>query len=750
MGQFDIKNVLYKNKEMPLDIQKFASNGVHIVQAYETGVDVANNLSYVYLEIQASTNSTTYNNTGGAYVNIIATSPNNSYGTGNVHFNISKNTTKTVWSGTLGPFYHNADGSSGNVTVTVTSYITSSTKPSTTGSVALTHIQRKPTFTENPSITNVQETSFTFKWGAVNINSNIYYSLDNANWVHVTSDYTTVSGLAEGQYYTLYVQARNQADNSQSSTATAGVQLYWYPHPQNPTDFTIGDGATVYLYNPLGRNCTLQLISNNDGSVIGTYSGTYAGAVNGEFKTADAIDRQYKSIPNSQSGTYYAKVTYGSSVHVNGSKTYYIRTAECYPTFNLFTFEDINEKTLALTGNNQSCIKGYSTIKATVPVSQKASAKKYASIKKYRLTIGDKTDEENYSDAEDVSMQIENAPSGTFTVYAIDTRELSTPVQLLATNIINYEVIKKGDTITAIRTNEDGEVVGTSELVKLSFNGSIWYNEDGSKGNFGVVTNSIKSAKYRFKPASQSEWTEENTYKDITVTLNADGTFTFDGFIEGDTTEKGFNIDNAYNIEVVVEDELSSTTYTANIGSGTPHVAYSRNGVSIMGKYDEDEGGKFQVGGIPIEKINLIGKYELQQTSDIFTINNLDLKDGLYEMLIDVTATGSTVLQMKLNNTFSHTQQLIEGTDGSVISANNGGASRIGTVNVYSSFISVELLVKNEYSRVISHGGNSNKINICIFETKTNGNINTIQIQTTAQAGVYMYSGTTVYIYKKY
>ena len=478
MGQFDIKNVLYKNKEMPLDIQKFASNGVHIVQAYETDVDVANNWSYVYLEIQVSTNSTTYNNTGNAYVNIVATSPNDSYGTGNVKFNISKNTTKTVWSGKLGPFRHNADGTSGNVSVTVTSYITSSTKPSTSGSVALSTIPRYVNITSF-SVSQRDETSVTFNWSADATCDHAWYSTDNGGSWHDLPTNNIVSGLSAGTGYNFKLRLKRADSQLVTESGTAWQQTFYYPHATSLNDFTIGDGATVNLYNPLGRNCTLQLISNNDGSVIGTYSGTYAGAVNAEFKTADAIDRQYKSIPNSQSGTYYAKVTYGSSVHVNGSKTYYIRTAECHPTFNLFTFEDIKEKTLALTGNNQSCIKGYSTIKATVPVSQKASAKKYASIKKYRLTIGDKTDEENYSDTEDVSMQIENVPSGTFTVYAIDTRELSTPVQLLATNIINYEDIKKGDTITAIRTNEDGEVVGTSELVKLSFNGSIWYNEDG-------------------------------------------------------------------------------------------------------------------------------------------------------------------------------------------------------------------------------------------------------------------------------
>lgn len=587
MGQFNLK----------LDIQKFASNGVHIVQAYETDVDIANNLSYVYLEVQVSTNSTTYNNTGNAYVNITASSPNNSYGTGNVKFNISKNTTKTVWSGKLGPFYHNSDGSLGNVSVSVTSYITSSTKPSTSTSIGMSTIPRYANITTlyTSNIGGYDGLHGLYvTWNADASCDHLQYSLNGGGWTDANGYPTfAIWGLAPNTSHNIRIRVKRQ----DSQLWTESGYIYGTTKDINRISSGVpnisnGNALRVTASNPSGAGCKI-IMEVPAGSRRITKTGTdvtfsaeevnsmmqYIGQPTSSIRvTADTIDNS--------GNIAYSSWNDGTYTLVNSN-----------PTFNAFLFEDINEKTLALTGNNQNCIKGYSTIKATIPVDLKAVSKNYATMSKYRLTIGGNTTDVAYSDTEDVSMQLVNASSGIYTVHAIDSRGLSTPVELLANNVIDYTGIEKDSSITATRVNADGEVVGTSELVKLSFGGSIWYSEDGSKGNFGVVTNSIKSAKYRFKPTNQSEWTEENTYQDIEVVLNTDGTYSFNDFIKGDTEEAGFNISNAYNIEVVVEDELSSATYTANIGSGTPHVAYARNGVSFMGKYDEDEGGKLQIDG---------------------------------------------------------------------------------------------------------------------------------------------------------
>ena len=250
------------------------------------------------------------------------------------------------------------------------------------------------------------------------------------------------------------------------------------------------------------------------------------------------------------------------------------------PEFSNFTFKDINETTVALTGNDQNIIKGASNVEVTIPVANKAVAKKETTMNKYRFTCGDKADDQSYSDTADVNLTINGVSNGTFTVYATDKRDNSTPVTKLANQVINYSPLTK-ISIDAYRSG------GVSEEVILQLEGTI------NVVNFGKVTNSIKTAKVKYRVAKTSEWSTE---QDITLEV-VDGKFSYNGAITGDLESKGFNISNSYEVEVIVTDELSSVTFTDTFGSGVPNIAYHKNGISVMGKYDVDEGGLFQVAG---------------------------------------------------------------------------------------------------------------------------------------------------------
>lgn len=258
-------------------------------------------------------------------------------------------------------------------------------------------------------------------------------------------------------------------------------------------------------------------------------------------------------------------------------KTYTMTIVNGNPVFDDFVFEDINEQTLELTGDNQSVIAGYSDVKVTIPVSSKATAIKQAIMSKYRFNSIDA----NYSDTNDVSITSNKVANGDFTVYAIDSRGNSKPVTKNATNVINYIPLQKGN-ISVSREN------GVSENVTLKFDGMV------NLINFGAIENSIKTAQYRYTIAGKDTWSD---YFDLELIVDEQGNFNFEGLIKGDTEALGFNISNAYNIEVIIEDKLSKITYTAILGSGTPHIAYAKNGVGIMGKYDESVGGLLQVGG---------------------------------------------------------------------------------------------------------------------------------------------------------
>lgn len=407
---------------------------------------------------------------------------------------------------------------------------------------------------------------------------------------------------------------------------------------------------------------------------------------------------------NSRTVIFYVRTEIGSNTFYSTlSKTFKIVNGN--PVFDDFVFEDVNQETVDLTGDNQSVIAGYSDVKVTIPVSSKATATKQATMNKYRFNSIDA----NYSDTEDVSITSNKVTNGDFTVYAIDSRGNSKTVTKNATNVINYTPLQKGN-IIANRQN------GVSENTILKFDGKFWndhfgstlrnievgddlsgktiycqfpetlgeelvlddyvrvnsiqfvscydasigeltgylksgmetresgldyqyvkvedediFNNDPTKeqiinyssyqlsDTFGVVTeidttssaykyifieddsrkNSIINSKYRFKiaGASDDDWSDEF---DLVLNIDEKGNFNFEGLIKGDTEALGFNISNAYNIEVIIEDKLSKITYTANLGSGTPHIAYAKNGVGIMGKYDDEKGGLLQVGSIPI------------------------------------------------------------------------------------------------------------------------------------------------------
>ena len=271
------------------------------------------------------------------------------------------------------------------------------------------------------------------------------------------------------------------------------------------------------------------------------------------------------------------------------------------PTFDNFNFADSNTKTVALTGNNTSIVKGYSNVKVTIPTSMKATAKKEASLSKYRVSIGTAIPVDiTYSSDKDVNGTVNNADSSTINVYAIDSRNNSKLVSKQATNFISYSDVEKGN-IDVVRTN------GVSEDVTLKINGTF------NKVNFGKITNSIKSAQYRYRIKGTDTW---SSYNNLTLTIK-DNNFSYNGLIKGDTKTLGFNVEHSYEVEVLVKDELSETTFTDTFGSGTPNIALSKNGVGIMGKYDESVGGDLQIRGKNPFKRQVATAYLSSEVSNI-------------------------------------------------------------------------------------------------------------------------------------
>lgn len=152
---------------MKLNIQLFGAS--LSISAYETDISTANNTSYVQLSISATTTGSTFNNTGSAYVNATLTGQNNTYSIPKTYFNISKATTKVIYSGKIGPFTHNSDGSLNPIQINASTYITSNYSPSGSTTCNMSTIARKSSISatnanigSNCTITiNKQNSSFT-------------------------------------------------------------------------------------------------------------------------------------------------------------------------------------------------------------------------------------------------------------------------------------------------------------------------------------------------------------------------------------------------------------------------------------------------------------------------------------------------------------------------------------------------------------------------------------------------------------
>ena len=350
-------------------------------------------------------------------------------------------------------------------------------------------------------------------------------------------------------------------------------------YPNNSPDFNIGDNITIHTNRKSSSfTHTIKINYGNTSYTIATGVGA-----NYVFDTSLIANNLYALIPNTNVYSNTISVdTYSGSTKV-GTKTcaYTAHVVNSDPIFTDFTFADINPTTLALTGDYLFNVNGYSTINVTISTSNKAVAQNGATMSKYRLVIGNDSVDINYSASEGVTGAISNSSTGIYTVYAIDSRGNSTAVTKQADRIVDYTPLVR---TTMPKSTRDSSI---GEEYTLKYAGEYWNQ------SFGDITNSIKSATYRFKKTTNSTWTTGITN---IMPTSSNNTFSFQGLIKGDTAD-GFDISDSYNIELTIEDELSTAQYSVVLISGRPNMAVAKEGVAIGRKYDTNEGGTLQIDG---------------------------------------------------------------------------------------------------------------------------------------------------------
>ena len=634
-------------ERLKLDIQRFATSGTLTTPNNTDGTSfyftwsrqsysIAENKSTIYWQIGINA---AYSYQSNAVKLGATTVDGRVIHSGGTYSNISRGT-HTMFEGIM-DIYHNPDGTK-SFSASLSGWTWESTWTSADNSnnpFVLNTIPRYATCTQ--SLNSKTETSIKMNWSSDSTIDYVWYSKDNGtNWtavgsVNATSGNYTISGLTANTNYQIKTRVRRKDSQLTTDSSASSIATYNYPNCTSAPNFTIGDNSvTISIYNPLNRSIELQMYSHVGNVFIN--SSRIATNINGNFSfpVGDYNNELYASIPNNKTSQYNIDVWYGNHKEVKSGGYYSVNESINTPTFNNFTYEDTDATTLALTGNNQIIVKGYSDVRATVTNANKAVAKNSATMKKYNLIIGSGTNFVNYSADSTVTVSLNNVSSNIIKLNAEDSRGLTKEVPKtleIPTYYKEYTDIQKGN----INITRQGNV---GEAVTLEFNGTYWNN------SFGSVTNTITSSNisYRYKKTSDNNWSTGSTT--ITPTLS-NNTYSFSGGILGDTGS-GFNTQYSYNIEITVSDKLSTTTFTFVLGSGQPWIGIHDNGLAIKQPYDTSDDSVLQVNG----KTHLKGNTSI--TGNVSTTGSATIGSNS-------TIAGSGVL-LSLDNSTNNTDTYLK------------------------------------------------------------------------------------------
>ena len=415
------------------------------------------------------------------------------------------------------------------------------------------------------------------------------YYPSETGWYTFNTKNNYISGLR------LIMESKNNSPSGDYDTTTdINISVPAYVEPVasilSAPNFNDEENPTITYSNPAGTSVTslqacISLTGSQDDVPYRDISKT------GSSYTFELTDSERETLRNAVITDNTINVIFHIKTVINGVTYYSTLTRQmtlinANPTFDNWTYQDTNEKTLALTGNNQIVIKNYSKITGIISTANKAVAKKGATMSKYILNIGDNQEEADYSESE-VQTPAVLATYPTFIMYAKDSRNNNTPKNILVPSDL-YKTYTEINIKEAKATRTGG--VGTE--VTLEFNGDIWNN------SFGAVENDIVSCTYKYKKSNEDEWVESNQ---ILTPVKSGNSYSLTTTIKGDLGAAGFTRDDSFDIELIITDKLSTYTYPLTLGSGKPNMAIHKNGVAFGAPYDTDEGGPLQVDGKRIE-----------------------------------------------------------------------------------------------------------------------------------------------------
>lgn len=447
-------------------------------------------------------------------------------------------------------------------------------------------------------------------------------------------------------------------------------------HPSFDIHYTYGGSGTQIVYHEFTMVMS-AFDSNGDLRILGTTTTRWSGNSVTSYRISDeALAGIYSAlntyVPNATTINInyilesFSDSNYQNSLGTSDLEGYgYFTQMGSYPIFTNFSYEDVNSTTLALTGNNQKIIKGYSNVRYTIDNNNKAVARSGGNIVSYEFknNSGSETVNVNSSTSYPITKTYNAYNENDLQVKVTDGRGFAKTVTKSG-NILDYYL--PSGTLTAQRE-------GATTKGKLDFSGTYW------NGNFGTGNNTIVSANFRVKPKNGS-WGSWFQISNQDISLNNGSVY-----IETTTTAYGVSltVGTEYEVEFKIVDGISSNkTFNtidgikANIGNGQVLDSYYKdnNGTYkyAINKIVDTNGAELQVNGeietaksfrIPINSNN---GYGLTNTN-----GNSIIRD--WGGAVTVDATGSDLyLGFERTNTINFlNSKTIMNSDGS-IKAQNG------------------------------------------------------------------------------
>lgn len=474
--------------------------------------------------------------------------------------------TTTIASGTR-TITHSADGTK-TLTASVKASIYTYTQDRTgSGSWALPTIARTPTVTV--SNTAKTETSITMKWSSnltcnrvryrTSTNSGSSWSSWTSKTVSAKSGSYTVSGLTANTSYTIQTELRS-SESSLTNTANKTVKTYNWPYA-TASNFTVKtDMAWVEVTNPLGRSGTLEILA--EGVVIHSEEGAL------ESGGYSGLDEEFLTqIPNSMTGQWAVRITYGEHVSTSATATY--SAAGFNPSFSgTPTYADANTTAQAIIQNDHTILQNIGTPRFTAS----GTAQYTATIASGKVTIlgNETTLTRSGNNVVGTTGVIDSATNVTATVTIIDSR---------------------GNSASQNVTVTMAEYTLPSAIIALARQNN-YYSETNITVNASVMdfTGNVATITARWKETGTSTWSSPQTIQDNTLTaLNGND---------------GLDNTKAWDVQVIITDSFGgTTTYNLYVGIGLP-IFYIDRMLRAIGI------NSFPEAGVPlmVEDVDILGE----------------------------------------------------------------------------------------------------------------------------------------------